>query len=184
MKHSLKDRTILVAQKEGDIPFIFRAYAYHIYDWLTEDGKEAFANRIAELLLDIDSNPDRPDNPVSDFLGRNTELIFFQTPATVQQQEIAYSQSLSSFPPSAEGLNAVDFARRLASRNDAPQAANTVLRLSCAELLPTISRTVSELNQREVPSQIQQEQVLSLAQEFIGAVQPFVEKVEDFVIHR
>ena len=71
VKHSLKDRTILCSSKRKEIfHSISRAYAYHIYDWLTEDGTEAFANRIAELLSDIDSNPDRPDNPVSDFLGR------------------------------------------------------------------------------------------------------------------
>jgi hypothetical protein len=179
VRHSLKDRTILVAQKEGDIPFDLRAYAYHIYDWLTEDGKEAFANRITELLSDIDNNPDRPDNPVSDFLGRTTEPNPIQAPATVQRQDITYAQSLSG--PSTEGLNAGDFARRLA-RSEAPQAANTVLRLTRAELLPAINRTVGELNQREVPGQIQQDQVLSLAQEFIGAVQPIVENVEEFVL--
>jgi len=179
VRHSLKDRTILVAQKEEDIPFDLRAYAYHVYDWLTEDGKEAFVNRITELLSEIDSNPDRPDNPVSDFLGRTIEPYPLQTPITVQPEEITYAQSLAG--PSAEGLNAVDCARRLA-RRDAPQAANTVLRLTRAELLPAISQTVSELNQREVPSQIQQDQILGLAREFISVVEPIVQKVEEFVL--
>ncbi len=179
VRHSLKDRTILVAQKEEDIPFDLRAYAYHIYDWLTEDGKEAFTTRITELLSEIDSNPDRPDNPVSDFLGRATEPNPVQTPVTVQPEEIAYAQSLAG--PSAEGLNAIDFARKLA-RSGAPQAANTVLRLTRAELLPAISQTVNELNQREVPGQIQEDQVLGLAREFTNVIEPTVQKVEEFVL--
>jgi len=74
VRHSLKDRTILLAQKEEDIPFDLRAYAYHIYDWQTDDGKSALAIKIAELLSEIDNNPDRPDNPVSDSLGRTTGM--------------------------------------------------------------------------------------------------------------
>lgn len=179
VRHSLKDRTILVAQKEEDIPFDLRAYAYHIYDWLTEDGKEAFANRISELLSEIDSNPERPDNPVSDFLGSSVAPSPVQTPITVQPEEIAYAQSLAG--SSAEGLDSVDFAQRLA-RRDAPQSANTVLRLTRAELLPAIRQTVSELNQREVPSQIQQNQILGLAREFISVVEPIVQKMEGFVL--
>ena len=179
VRHSLKDRTILVAQKEEDIPFDLRAYAYHIYDWFTEDGKEAFATRITELLSEIDNNPDRSDNPVSDFLGRATKPNPVQIPVTVQPEEIAYAQSLVG--SSAEGLNAIDFARELA-RSGAPQAANTVLRLTRAELLPAISQTVNELNQREVPSQIQENQVLGQAREFINVVEPIVQKVEEFVL--
>jgi hypothetical protein len=178
VRHSLKDRTILVAQNEEDIPFDLRAYAYHIYG-LTEDGKEAFANRLTELLSEIDSNPDRPDNPVSDFLGRTTEPNPVQTPVPIQPEDIAYAQSLVG--PSAEGLNAVDFARRLA-RGGAPRAANTVLRLTRAALLPAISQKISELNQREVPSQIKQDQTLGLAREFTNVVEPIVQKVEEFVL--
>ena len=179
VRHSLKDRTILVAQNEEDIPFDLRAYAYHIYDWRTEDGKEAFANRITELLSEIDSNPDRPDNPVSDFLGSSTEPNTVQTPVSIQPEDIAYAQSLAG--PSAEGLNAVDFARRLA-RSGTPQAANTVLRLTSEALLPAISQKISELNKKEVPAQIKQDQILGLAREFTNVVEPIVQKVEEFVL--
>ncbi len=179
VRHSLKERTILIAQKEEDIPFDLRAYAYHIYDWLTEDGKEAFVTRITELLSEIDSNPDRPDNPVSDFLGRATEPNPVQTPVTVKPEEISYAQSLAGL--SAEGLNVIDFARKLA-RAGVPQAVNIVLRLTRAELLPAIRQAVNELNQREVPGQIQENQILGLAREFISVIEPTVHKVEEFVL--
>lgn len=179
VRHSLKDCTILIAQKEEDIPFDLRAYAYHIYNWRTEDGKEAFTTRITELLSEIDSNPDRPDNPVSDFLGRATEQNPVQTPVTVEPEEISYAQSLAG--SSAEGLNAIDFARKLA-RSGISQAANTVLRLTRAELLTVISQAVNELNQREVPGQIPENQTLELARGFINDVEPIVQKMEEFVL--
>lgn len=179
VRHSLKDRTILVAQNEDDIPFDLRAYAYHIYDWRTEEGKEALANRITKLLSEIDSNPDRPDNPISDFLGRTTESNTVQTPVTIHQEDISFAQSLAGH--SAEDLNVVDFARRL-SRSDAPQAANIVCRLTRATLLPAISQKISELNQREVPAQIKQDQILGLALEFVNGVEPIVQKMEEFVL--
>jgi hypothetical protein len=179
VRHSLKDRTILLAQKEEDIPFDLRAYAYHIYDWLSEDGKEEFAKRITELLSEIDSNPDRPDNPVSDFLGRATESNLVQTPTTVQPEEIAHAQSLAGH--SAEGLDAADFARRLA-RENTPQAANTVLRLTRAELLPSLAETIKTLNQREVPDRIPENKTLEMARDYISVVEPLVQKVEEFVL--
>jgi hypothetical protein len=179
VRHSLKDRTILIAQKEEDIPFDLRAYAYHIYNWRTEDGKEAFASRMTELLSEIDSNPDRPDNPVSDFLGREAEQNSIQTPVIVEPGEISYAQSLAG--PPAEGLNAIDLARRLA-RGGVSQAANSILRLTRAELLPVMTQRVSELNQREVPARFPENQTLELARGFINDAEPIVRKTEEFVL--
>ena len=68
VRHALKDRSILIAQKEEDIPFDLRAYAYHVYGWKTPEDKKTLADKIHLLLMDIDSKPNRPDNPVSDFL--------------------------------------------------------------------------------------------------------------------
>lgn len=179
VRHSLKDRTILIAQREEDIPFDLRAYAFHIYDWFTEIGKETFATRITELLSEIHSNPDRPDNPVSDFLGRLPEQNPVQTPVTVQPEEIAYAQSLAGL--SAEGLNAIEFSRKLVS-SSTPQAANTILRLTRAELLPIISQAVNELNQKEAPDRIQDNQIPVIAREYINIIEPTVQKVEEFVL--
>ncbi len=178
VRHSIKDRTILVAQKEDDIPFDLRAYAYHIYDWHTEEGKETFTNKISELLSEIDTNPERPDNPVSDFLGRPQEPAS-TLPATITPAEVIYAQSLAG--SSAEGLDAVGFARQLA-RSGVSQAAETVFRLTQHELQPLMQQTIHELNRREVPSSIQTTMVPGLAQEFISVVEPLVHKVEQFVV--
>lgn len=179
VRHTLKDRTILVAQKKEDIPFDLLAYAYHVYDWKTDKGRAELAEKLAYLLSEIDTNPERPDNPVSDFLRRTPELVSTLPPAMVTPMEVSYAQSLAG--PSAEGLDAVAFAKQLA-RSGVSQVANTVFRLTHAELQPLMQQTVHELNQREVPNRIQQNEVPELAQEFISAVEPLVRKVEQFVV--
>ena len=179
VRHSLKDRTILIAQHEADIPFDLRAYAYHIYDWTTDDGKTAFTNRIRELLAEIDSNPDRPDNPVSDFLGRTLKPIPIQTPERIEPQEIKYAQSLAG--ASSDGLDVINFTRTLA-RQGVAQSANTVLRLTRAELLPAIRDTVNSLNQREGHSQIPQDKILEEAHTYIDVIAPLLKNVEEFVL--
>ena len=68
VRHALKDRTILIAQNRDDIPFDLQSYANHVYDWRTGEGKAQFAEQIKALLEDVDRDPDRSDNPVSDFL--------------------------------------------------------------------------------------------------------------------
>ena len=72
IRHSLGPRTILVAQRRKQIPFDLRGYASHIYDWKSEKGRNELKRRIKALLKEIDQNPDRSDNPVSDFLKRNS----------------------------------------------------------------------------------------------------------------
>lgn len=179
VRHSLRDRSILVAQKSEDIPFDLQAYAYHAYDWKTEEGRAELAKKLSQLLAEIDTNPERPDNPVSDFLGRTRELTTAPTPVTVSPQEVAFAQSLVG--PSAEGLDAVGFAKQLA-RNSVSQAANTVFRLTNAQLQPLMQQTVGVLNQREFPSTIQQTEVPQLAKQFISEVEPLVQKIEQFVV--
>ena len=70
VRHALRDRTILIAQNRGDIPFDLQSYANHVYDWRTGQGKARFAEQIKALLEDVDRDPNRSDNPVSDFLVR------------------------------------------------------------------------------------------------------------------
>lgn len=179
VRHSLKDRTILVAQKNDDIPFDLRAYAYHIYDLQTEHGKRVFATRITELLSEIDSNPDRPDNPVSDFLGRNIEPTSATPPTTISPQEVTYAQSLAG--PSAEGLDASDFARRIA-RQGPPQAVKTILRITRSELRGLMRESVDELNQRQAPQSITRDQIPIIAREYIDVAEPLVQKIEQFIL--
>jgi hypothetical protein len=179
VRHTLKDRTILVAQKKEDIPFDLLAYAYHVYDWKTDKGRAELAEKLAQLLSEIDANPERPDNPVSDFLGRTLKPATTSPPVIVTSQEVTYAQSLAG--SSAEGLDAIVFARKLAQLA-LPQAMNTVFRLTRAELNPLMKERVDTLNQRSVPDSIQQNQILDFAKGYISEVEPLIQKVEQFAM--
>jgi len=179
VRHSLKDRTILIAQRCDDIPFDLQAYAYHVYDWKTEEGRVALAEKLVQLLADVDTNPERPDNPLSDFLRKPPESAHVTSPPQVASADIAYAQPLAG--PTAEGLDASAFARRLARRG-LDRAINTVLRLTRAELQPLMENTLDTLNQREVPTSIQRDQIPVLAQEYIANMDPLIHKVEQFVL--
>lgn len=70
VRHTVTDRSIILVQDREHIPFDLRHYANHVYEWRTEEGPEALAHNLRRLLAEVDDNPDRADNPVSDFLGR------------------------------------------------------------------------------------------------------------------
>lgn len=80
VRHSLKNRTILLAQRMADIPSDLQTYASHVYSWTTQSGKDELTCKLGELLKDIDANPEKADNPVSDFLevGRHNTVNFFE----------------------------------------------------------------------------------------------------------
>jgi hypothetical protein len=67
VRHALSKRTILVAQREEDIPSDLRGYWWLVYG--TKPGPVArFQQDIARMVKDIEADPDHSDNPVSDFL--------------------------------------------------------------------------------------------------------------------
>jgi len=179
VRHSLRDRTILVAQRNDDIPFDLQAYAYHVYDWKTPEGCTALAQKLTQLLADVDANPERPDNPVSDFLRKSSESANMLSPPLVAPEDVAYAQALAG--PATERLDVLAFARKLAHSGQ-PQAVNIVLRLTRAELQPSMKKLLDTLNQREVPTSIQRDQIPVLAQEYIANVDSLIHKVEQFVL--
>lgn len=179
VRHSLKDRTILLAQRSDEIPFDLQAYAYHVYDYKTDEGRAALAQKLAQLLADIDANPERPDNPVSDFLRKPSESAYAPSPPQISAKDAAYAQSLAG--PPAEGLDACAFARKLA-HSGLPQAARMVLQLTRNELQPLMKKELDTLNQRDVPTSIQTKQIPTLAQEYITSVEPLIRKIEQFVL--
>lgn len=75
VRHTLTNRTILIAQSEQHIPFDLRPYPTTFYSKSLTNIEE-FKNDIRKKLEDIEKNPERSDNPVADFLKkRNIDLL-------------------------------------------------------------------------------------------------------------
>ena len=71
VRHTLRNRTILVAQTIDDVPSDLKQYGIITYN-TTPEGVTEYKKKISKTLKDIRNNPDRPDNPVSDFLNLKT----------------------------------------------------------------------------------------------------------------
>ena len=78
VRHTLANRTILIAQGEEHIPFDLRPYPVAFYSEPPAKIAE-FKKDIKRKLEDIETNPERSDNPVADFLEhKNIDLLFTQ----------------------------------------------------------------------------------------------------------
>jgi len=74
VRHTLSNRTILVSEKMDFAPSDLRPYGVIIYD-TTPSGVANFKKEISKILRDIRDDPDRADNPVSDYLKLKSILI-------------------------------------------------------------------------------------------------------------
>jgi len=71
VRHTLKNRTILVSQTMDDVPSDLRQYGVITYK-TTPNGVVEYKKNLNNLLRDIRDNPDRADNPVSDYLHQKS----------------------------------------------------------------------------------------------------------------
>lgn len=72
IRHTISNRTILVAQSIDDIPSDLREYRTVIYD-TTAKGAALFATKISGIIREIENEPDRPDNPVQTYLPNSVK---------------------------------------------------------------------------------------------------------------
>ena len=75
VRHTLTNRTIMIAQGEENIPFDLKPYPVAFYS--ESPAKIAqFKQAIKEKLVDIEKNPERSDNPIADFLHlKNVDIL-------------------------------------------------------------------------------------------------------------
>ena len=181
VRHALKNRSIILAQERDDIPFDLRAYAYHVYGWRTDADRKLLTEKLRELLREIDSNPDRPDNPVSDFLQVSTtaDVAVSEPTQAITPQQARIAQPLIG--PGAEGLDVDQLARQLA-KGSVPSAARTVYRLTKPELLRGLGNLVDELNKKEPHGAVQSAGIPALAKPFVTAGDSFIVPIEVFVL--
>jgi hypothetical protein len=75
VRHTLANRTILIAQGKKHIPFDLTPYPVAFYgESPTKIAK--FKSEIKKKLEDIETNPERLDNPVADFLKDRNIVLF------------------------------------------------------------------------------------------------------------
>jgi hypothetical protein len=177
VRHATKDRTLLIAQKREDIPFDLQAYAYHVYGWRTEDERKALGDRLRHLLQEIDSNPNRPDNPVSDFLRVRRPVEAQLADTRVAPSDVAVAQPLAGL--ASEGIDPLKLVGNLAARNR-PQDAKTIFTLTKAELLPLMEKTLKDLNGKGAGGSVTREKLYDKAMEYISVVEPIVGPIEQF----
>ena len=178
VRHALTDRTLLLAQNGADIPFDLRPYAFHVYDWRSEEGIDELTRTIRGLLADIDATPHRPDNPVSDFLKRTSVPVAeLEAPVAVAAELAPLAQSLVG--PEADGLDAAGLARRLEASN-AAGALNTVRRLTTQALPAAATHLAEELGSRPVPETVRGKETLAVGTEMAAAAQEAVVHVDSF----
>lgn len=74
VRHALKNRTILVSQTMDDVPSDLKQYGVITYGTSPKSVTE-YKKKISDVLRNIRDNPDRADNPVSDFLNLKSIII-------------------------------------------------------------------------------------------------------------
>ena len=208
VRHALQDRTILIAQKRDDIPFDLQSYANHVYDWQTEGGKKQLFGQIKALLEDVDQNPDRADNPVSDFLESSVrgeqptavpvrldeiedriesldgrvQLLLRRWPDS--SEPTAVLSALSDASPFDEGVSEVSWfeaGKEIARAKDLPTL-RRVVRKSIRDIRNKIPPKIEELNSLSSAGGIQQDQILNEALKFEKEFAPLTRNIEELAL--
>lgn len=77
VRHTLRNRTVLIAQSMKYVPSDLRSYWVLIYQ-RDLSGLQDFKNGIRDILKGMMKNPEKPDNPVADFLGKKNISLLLQ----------------------------------------------------------------------------------------------------------
>lgn len=138
VRHTLANRTILIAQGEEHIPFDLRPYPVAFYSE-SPARIAGFKREIKKKLEDIETNPERSDNPVADFLKeRNVELLSSEKKANLAKLTALISElSYNVYTVDVILKQLKETRRERKKRKVGPRG--TPLRLSkeCLELLVT-----------------------------------------------
>jgi hypothetical protein len=94
IRHVLSKRTILIAQDKRFLPSDLKDYPITTYKY-QQIPKEVteFRQEIKDKLVDIDSNPDKLDSPVADFLQlKNIDILDYEKSANLKKMSALISE--------------------------------------------------------------------------------------------
>jgi hypothetical protein len=85
IRHTLKNRTILIAQNIDDVPSDLQSYWVVVYQKdLT--GASEFKNEVRNILKEMQKDPDKSDSPVADFLQlKNVDILAYEKSANLKK---------------------------------------------------------------------------------------------------
>lgn len=128
VRHTLTNRTILVSRNLDDVPSDLKQYGVITYD-TSPSGVDQFKKDIRKILIDIRDNPDRPDNPVSDYLKLKSILIDpFETKITLKKIHALISEC-------SYNLRVIDACIKIAEEKEKGTITPVRLRRGSIELL-------------------------------------------------
>ncbi len=70
VRHAMRRGTILITQKIAHVPFDLRPYAIQEYRWKTKVEKDELAQRLRQVIQELEVNPARGASPVLKYLGK------------------------------------------------------------------------------------------------------------------
>jgi len=178
VRHALTDRSIIVAQDRRDIPFDLGSYASHVYDWRSTKGKEELTQKLRDILREIDSDPDRPDNPVSDFL-EDVPVRSLSEKTTTLSVDTSAIPSLVG--PKSEELDVVTLVRVL-EKKDPNHAAKEIRRKTRPVLVRELTSIIRKLNETGKVGSIAEPDIPKVAQEYIAVAEPIMVGIEQFAL--
>lgn len=140
VRHTLANRTILIAQGEEHIPFDLKPYPVAFYSESPAKIAE-FKTDIKKKLKDIERNPDRADNPVADFLReRNIELLSAEKKANLKKLAALISELSYNINSVDDILDEVKRSEEARAKNKgAFRVSNVRFNNSCLQLLLSTS---------------------------------------------
>jgi hypothetical protein len=178
VRHTLTNRTVLLAQDQKFIPFDLRPYAYHVYDWRTAKGKQQFATKLRELLIDVDKSPDRADNPVSDFLKGQPRPQPLPEAPDAASQGTRLGEALAG--PAGQGVDPLALGQEIASTRD-PLRLRDMVRLTRMFFAEEWPSRIEELGREPInASRIPDNEIWQHCLPYIERFAPDMESVEAF----
>ncbi len=151
IRHTLKNRTILIAQNIKHVPSDLRSYWVVTYKKdLT--GANEFKKKVREILREMQKGPEKPDSPVADFLERkNIDIVVYEKTSNLKKltaliSELSYNLNLID-----SILDTVKISAKRRKKNkreftvSTERFSNTCLELLLSTSYVSLSQELSEL---------------------------------------
>ncbi|MFC1927352.1 hypothetical protein ACFLW7_02090 [Chloroflexota bacterium] len=160
VRHTLRNRTILIAQDMKFVPSDLRSYWVIVYR-KGLSGLRDFRNKIREVLREMMRNPENPDNPVADFLGEKNISLLSQEKSANLKKLTALVSELSYNLRSIDSILSVVQKSKAAQKQGKPYGVSNV-RFSSVCLNELLSTRYVELPMESTKSLMDLNELYSL----------------------